>query len=482
MSTEIKAQNTTTLASVKEIYDAANEANGILDDMNDAATAAHTTLTGIYADAEQAATEAASAKASATNASEYAARALGNLSSVQSVAETLNWITAHGTMTNTQSLVPPETALNPSHVYFVVDANGDYEVGGTRYSVVTEPDVDDIASYYVLSIDESLNNYVATHLAVDGEGLWIVPDAGGNKVLIAVGGAGHTYSTAGTYIIGKVNNVDTVLAKFLTTGATVGQMDGAHSEIDGDGMQIYSIDAQGNLVELANVGYGKGTGGNGNAKAPYFSLGQRDVDAYEYDPQVPYGLGMLCSYDGDLYVCIVNMEQGETWNPQHWQLAIGNYSFAEGYIVVASGFGSHAEGSSCKAIGPETHAEGIGTVASGYFSHAEGSETVASGEMAHAQNQKTIAAKACQTAIGKYNLEDTETTTSKQKALIIGNGTSNSARSNALTVDWDGNVEAAGGADLAALTENSGTYSGGLNDEALLTSATITKLEAWLNS
>ena len=149
--------------------------------------------------------------------------------------------------------------------------------------------------------------------------------------------------------------------------------------------------------------------------------------------------------------------------------------------MVASGFGSHAEGSSCKAIGPETHAEGIGTVASGYFSHAEGSETVASGEMAHAQNQKTIAAKACQTAIGKYNLEDTETTTSKQKALIIGNGTS-SARSNALTVDWSGNVEAAGGADLAAMTESSGTYSGGLNDEALLTSATITKLTNWLNS
>lgn len=50
-----------------------------------------------------------------------------------------------------------------------------------------------------------------------------------------------------------------------------------------------------------------------------------------------------------------------------------------------------------------------------------------------------IADGGTQTAIGKYNASDTTS------ALIIGNGTSDTSRSNALTVDWSGNVVTAGG-------------------------------------
>ena len=80
---------------------------------------------------------------------------------MQSVTETLNWITQHGTMALTT-----DTALDPSHVYFILDPNGDYTVSGNKYRVVTEPKVADIATYYELSVDESLNNYVATHLSL----------------------------------------------------------------------------------------------------------------------------------------------------------------------------------------------------------------------------------------------------------------------------------------------------------------------------
>ena len=130
--------------------------------------------------AEQAETEAAEAKTSATNASEYASRALGNLSTVQSVTETLNWITQHGTMTLTT-----DTALDPSHVYFTQDENGDYVVGNVHYSIVAEPKKSDLSTYYVLSIDESLNNYVATHLALTDEGLWVLSDTNGWRLLVA---------------------------------------------------------------------------------------------------------------------------------------------------------------------------------------------------------------------------------------------------------------------------------------------------------
>lgn len=193
--------------------------------------------------AQDAQTAADDAQASADNASEYAARALGNLSTVQNITETLNWITAHGTMTLTS-----DVALDPTHVYFVVDPAGDYVVGGTHYSVVTEPDVADIATYYELSINESLNNYVATHLAVDTEGLWIIPDAGGNKVLIATG-SGSTYTTAGTYIVGKVGGVDTVLAEFTASGAQIGRNDGGNVSIDNN-----SVDINDGASQLATFG------------------------------------------------------------------------------------------------------------------------------------------------------------------------------------------------------------------------------------
>lgn len=382
---------------------AAQSAN-ILEGMEQAATAAGTTLDGIYQDAADAQTAADDAQASADNASEYAARALGNLSTVQNITETLNWITAHGTMTLTS-----DVALDPTHVYFVVDPAGDYVVGGTHYSVVTEPDVDDISTYYELSINESLNNYVATHLAVDSEGLWIIPDAGGNKVLIATG-SGSTYTTAGTYIVGKVGGVDTVLASFAASGVVIGDAAGAHTSIDEDGMQIYSVDSLDNVVNLANIGYGQGTDHDGNTSyAPYYTLGRR----------IPGSV-------------------------------TGNYSVAEGYFSRADGYASHAEGSSnISSDGFCGHSEGSTTNVLASCGHAEGLSTTVRGDYAHAQNNGTYADRRSHTVIGEYNVRDqsgANGTARGDYACIIGNGTADNARSNALTVDWSGNVNIASGA------------------------------------
>ena len=145
--------------------------------------------------AGSAATSASSAQRSAVTASRYATNALASLSTVQSVAETLAWVTEHGTMTLTS-----DTAIDPTHVYFTVDQDGDYSVGGVHYSVVSDPVATGLPTYYVLSIDESLENYTLTHLALTDEGLWMLPTSGGYKVLAATG-SGTAYTTAGTYII-----------------------------------------------------------------------------------------------------------------------------------------------------------------------------------------------------------------------------------------------------------------------------------------
>ncbi len=103
---------------------------------------------------------------------------------------------------------------------------------------------------------------------------------------------------------------------------------------------------------------------------------------------------------------------------------LGKYAQAFGYLTTASGEKSHAEGEKTTASGYVSHAEGNGAIASGSYSHAEGFLTEASGENQHVQ--------------GKYNIADTT------NAHIVGNGSSNSNKSNAHTIDWHGNAWFAG--------------------------------------
>ena len=118
--------------------------------------------------------------------------------------------------------------------------------------------------------------------------------------------------------------------------------------------------------------------------------------------------------------------------------ASGSYSHAEGSNTIASEYASHAEGGKTTASGNLSHAEGSRTTASGNFSHAEGSNTTASGSYSHAEGSNTIAKGESQHVQGKYNIAD------ETSAFIIGNGSSDNARSNAMKVDWSGNLEVAG--------------------------------------
>ena len=136
----------------------------------------------------------------------------------------------------------------------------------------------------------------------------------------------------------------------------------------------------------------------------------------------------------------------EGWNTR----ANDEFAHAEGESSVASGEASHAEGLHGIASGDDAHAEGWFTEASGAHSHAEGSSSVASGLSSHAEGDGTLASSEAQHVSGKYNIEDNQDTF----AEIIGNGTGNNSRSNARTLDWQGNERLAGG-----LTINAGTAS-----------------------
>lgn len=386
--------------ATKVASEAAAQAVGYATEASAAAEDAKATADSVHGIAVQ-------AQADADNASEYAARALGNLSTVQSVAETLTWITQHGTMTLTS-----DVALDPTHVYFTQnDSTGYYIVGSHKYDIVTEPDVDDIGTYYVLTIDESLNNYVGTHLALDTEGLWLLPATSGtNKVLIATG-AGSTYTTAGTYIIGASGET---LARFATNG-----------------LNITTKDSNNNVVEIANLGYGSGNNDSGGTStAPYYTLGIRKSGSQVGNYSLEEGNDNEASgYSSHA--------EGNNTEASEWA------SHAEGRNTTASGYYSHAEGRDTTAFGSASHAEGYHTKANGLHSHAEGDNTKAIGSYSHAGGEGTTAQRAHQTVIGKYNELDTggvDTFTDGNYAFIVGNGTSDNARADALEINWSGDV------------------------------------------
>lgn len=166
---------------------------------------------------------------------------------------------------------------------------------------------------------------------------------------------------------------------------------------------------------------------------------------------------------------------------------IGGFSVAEGDNSTASGYCAHAEGAGCVASGDQSHAEGCNPIASGQASHAQGVNTVASGECSCAGGEGSkaterfscaignhvIAASASQTVIGKYNIQDA----SNAYSLIIGNGGSDTTRSNALTVGWGGDITA------PRLTSKSDLYfgfAGGNSFRPYYTKGNSASFKVWL--
>ena len=142
----------------------------------------------------------------------------------------------------------------------------------------------------------------------------------------------------------------------------------------------------------------------------------------------------------DFYPSTSNDDILTAWNSNKFSLAKGTSSHVEGIDSLALGNHSHAEGSSTTASGTSSHAEGTGTTASGNLSHAEGEGTTASGYASHAEGCDTKASSDYQHVQGQYNIEDTE----NRYLHIVGNGSSDTERSNAHTLEWNGNAWYAG--------------------------------------
>lgn len=142
--------------------------------------------------------------------------------------------------------------------------------------------------------------------------------------------------------------------------------------------------------------------------------------------------------------------------------AIGDYSHAEGYQNEVAGRASHVEGHRNFANGDQSHAEGRENTATGKFSHvegrysesfgdyshAEGRKTLSEGMYSHAEGYGTIARGQATHVQGKFNLDN-----SAKYAHVVGNGSSDTERSNAHTLDWNGNAWFAGKVDSSNIKD-----------------------------
>lgn len=154
-----------------------------------------------------------------------------------------------------------------------------------------------------------------------------------------------------------------------------------------------------------------------------------------------------------------------------WTKALGNASHAEGKYAQATAETAHAEGLYGIAGARGSHTEGYyNNIAkgadfahaenyrneiteAGLYAHAEGEDTVVKAKGAHTEGWNTIAAREYQHVQGKYNKYQDDDGNPLDYADIVGNGSSEEDRSNAYTLDWEGNAWFAGDVKVGSKNE-----------------------------
>lgn len=424
-------------AAAQAVEDAAT-ASAAAATADQKATAAGTAAAAAQTSADNAAAAASTAQTSADTANVAATSALTGLATVEDVVGTLNWITEHGTYATTS-----DTEVHAGKLYFTRSGSGT-EADPYVYTVVDNPTGDPAAlGYYELAgVDEAVANYVSTHLALTDEGLYVLSDGSGWRVLVSndnvsiVSDTGTTVASYGSDIIMGDPNGQNYM-KISSTGFGV-TMDGGVTETLAaklfEGTQTQTTQTVGHDVSLyphyqfytsiieADSRIIEGTQLTLDA---YFTSSQEEGHPV-YHETMTFVVGTASAeeafvysdynvtfyYDGyyriaaaSKYPWFVTIKSStsatyyiQTERSAYFTLGdrtassqIGKYSVAEGLNVTGSGDYSHVEGYGSTASGNHSHAEGYGTTASGVNSHAEGSNTTASQAYAHAEGGGTTA-------------------------------------------------------------------------------------------
>lgn len=186
------------------------------------ASAAASSAAAAQQSANAAQQSADAAAASASSANVYANSALDQLNIVQDVVGVLDLLSTNATYDLTQDIE-------------IVEGKWYFTRSGTSpdyvYTVVTNPIESELSTYYELvSIDESVQSYVVSKLAVTSDGLWVQEPSMQTKILLS--------ATDGVVLYGPNG---TVIGKYGST-AQVGDSAGFHIEMDGTELGFYQAE------------------------------------------------------------------------------------------------------------------------------------------------------------------------------------------------------------------------------------------------
>lgn len=183
------------------------------------ATAAATAASNA-AGAAQASADAAALQAS--TAGIYANSALDQIGIIQNVVGVLDLLS-----TNANYQLTGDTTVQPGKWYFTRSGTSPDYV----YTVVTNPVDADLGTYYeITSIDQAVESYVTSRLAVTSDGLWIQDPNMATKILLS--------STDGVVLYGPNG---TIIGKYGAT-AQIGDAASFHIEMDGSELAFYQAD------------------------------------------------------------------------------------------------------------------------------------------------------------------------------------------------------------------------------------------------
>lgn len=349
-----------------------------------------------------------------TNDSGFIDNSVDNLENYYKKSETYNQTEINNLLSNKADIsdIPTKTGD--------LTNNGD---GTTGSKYITNSDLNTELESKQDKITGGATTIVTNDLTVNRA---LVSNANG-KVAVS-----NTTSTELGYLSGARSNLQSQIDTITTEGGQpnvieVVQENGAPLEITN---KTVNVIAPTNLVNGIAVGSLRTVGSTKETNT--YKLGQ-----YAFaEGRNTRALGDQSHVEGNETMASGSCSHAEGYNTT----ASGNHSHAEGSLTKASSVYSHAEGFETLVQGQAGHAEGGSTKAMGYYSHAEGQATVCYGHGSHAEGTYTRANADGQHTQGKYNIVDT----AKQYAHIVGNGTADDARSNAHTLDWNGNSWYAG--------------------------------------
>ncbi len=152
-------------------------------------------------------------------------------------------------------------------------------------------------------------------------------------------------------------------------------------------------------------------------------------------------------------------------------VAIGNQASASGINALALGHNASASNNNTAAIGFETVASGNGSMAFGFQSEATGTgskafggQTIASGFNSMSFGEFTYSRSRGEIAVGMFNTDYTpaavNTWNANDRIFVVGNGSNDTNRSDAITVYKDGTTRLHGKLDMGGYTiPNTGALS-----------------------